>query len=149
MSKRLSTHVDIQATSGRVWEVLSDLAAYPEWNPFIPRIDGEIRPGGRLEVRIQPPGAKGMTFRPTVLKAEPNRELRWRGRLWLPGLFDGEHAFTIEPNAAGRVRFIQSETFTGLLVPFFSGTLEATRRGFEDMNQALKRRVEQAAVQKE
>ena len=149
MSKQLSTHVDIQATPARVWEVLSDLAAYPEWNPFIPRIDGEIRPGARLEVRIQPPGAKGMTFRPTVLKAEPNRELRWRGRLWLPGLFDGEHAFTIEPSAANRVRFIQSETFTGLLVPFFTGTLKATLRGFEDMNHALKRRVEQAAVPEE
>ena len=147
--KQLRADLEIEASGEHVWRVLSDFAAYPEWNPFIPRIDGEIRPGARLEVSIQPPGAKGMTFRPTVLKAEPNRELRWRGRLWIPGLFDGEHAFTIEPNAASRVRFIQSETFTGLLVPLVSGTLEATLRGFEDMNRALKRRVEQLTVQKE
>jgi len=37
-----------------------------------------------------------MTFRPTILKAEPNRELRWLGHLLVPGLFDGEHIFTIE-----------------------------------------------------
>jgi len=37
-----------------------------------------------------------MTFRPTILKAEPERELRWLGRLLLPGLFDGEHVFEIE-----------------------------------------------------
>ena len=147
--KQLRAELEIEASGEHVWRVLTDFAAYPEWNPFIPRINGEIRPGGRLEVRLQPPGAKGMTFRPTVLKAEANRELRWRGRLWLPGLFDGEHAFTIEPSAANRVRFTQSETFTGLLVPLVSRTLEATRRGFEEMNQALKRRVEQAAAQKE
>jgi hypothetical protein len=36
-----------------------------------------------------------MTFRPTVLNAETNRELRWLGHLLAPGLFDGEHSFTI------------------------------------------------------
>lgn len=87
-----------------------------------------------------------MTFRPTVLKAEPNRELRWLGHLLIPGLFDGEHIFTIEPLGANRVRFVQREIFTGLLVPLLASGLDTdTRRGFEEMNQALKVRAEQAA----
>lgn len=45
-----------------------------------------------------------MTFRPTVLVAEPDRELRWRGRLLVPGLLDGEHAFVVEPRGDGGVR---------------------------------------------
>jgi hypothetical protein len=74
-----------------------------------------------------------------VLKAEPNRELRWLGRLLVPGLFDGKHIFIIEPLGAERVCFIQREIFTGMLVPLLSGTLD---RGFEEMNQALKNRAE-------
>ena len=87
-----------------------------------------------------------MTFRPTVLKAEPNRELRWLGHLLISGLFDGEHIFTIEPLGESRVRFTQREVFTGLLVPLFARGLDTdTRRGFEEMNQALKTRAEQVA----
>ena len=84
-----------------------------------------------------------MTVRPHVLTSEPGRELRWRGHLLIPGLFDGEHIFMIEPLVAGGVRFIQREIITGLFVPLFAHRLETeTCRGFEDMNHALKMRVE-------
>jgi hypothetical protein len=85
-----------------------------------------------------------MTFKPTVLEAEPERELRWLGRFLVPGVFDGEHSFHIEPIDDRRVRFVQAERFRGALVPVFGKTLEQTRRGFEAMNQALKRRAEAA-----
>ena len=82
-----------------------------------------------------------MTFRPLVLRAQPHRELRWRGRLILPGLLDGEHILSIAPFSAARVRFSQREKFSGLLVPLARRTLlDATRRGFEEMNLALERR---------
>ena len=57
-----------------------------------------------------------MTFKPTVLRVEPERELRWLGRLLLPGLFDGDHIFHIEPLAQTRSRFTQAERFSGILV---------------------------------
>jgi len=108
------------------------------------RAIGEPKTGAKLEVHIQPSGTSGMTFRPTVLKAEPKRELRWLGHLGIPGLFDGEHILTIEPLAENRVRFVQREIFTGILVPLFARGLEAdTRRGFEEMNRALKAQAEQ------
>lgn len=78
-----------------------------------------------------------MAFNPVVLKAEPGRELRWRGSLFLPGLFDGEHVFRIEQIAPGRSRFIQSERFSGILAGLF-GKMENTKKGFEQMNKALK-----------
>lgn len=84
-----------------------------------------------------------MTFRPKVLKADPNHELRWLGRLYLPWLFDGEHSFIIDSSKEWPIRFIQQEKFTGLLVPFTGGLLCDTQRGFEEMNRALKQRAEQ------
>ncbi len=87
-----------------------------------------------------------MKFKPIVIKAEPNRELRWLGHLWIRGLFDGEHIFTIEPLGVNRVHFIQRELFNGLLVPIFSHSLEKnTKRGFEEMNRALKAKAEKPA----
>jgi hypothetical protein len=143
--KELRSEIVIEASAERVWGLLTDFTRFPEWNPFIRRARGNVREGQRLEVHMQPSGANGMTFRPTVLKAEPNRELRWIGHLLIPGLFDGEHIFTIEPLGPDRVRFVQREIFTGLLVPLFARGLDTdTQRGFEEMNQALRVQAEQA-----
>ena len=142
--KELCTEIEIQASDKRVWQLLTDFASFPQWNPFIRQAKGEAKVGARLVIHLQPSGASGMTFKPIVLKVEPNRELRWLGRLLMPGLFDGEHTFTIETLEANRVRFTQREVFTGLLVPLFARSLNAdTRRGFAEMNQALKSRAEQ------
>ena len=94
--KEVFSEIEIQAPAERIWQVLTDFASYPEWNPFIRRISGQPKEGTRLKVYIEPPGAKGRIFRPKVLKADPNHELRWLGRLLIPGLFDGDHIFTIE-----------------------------------------------------
>jgi len=84
-----------------------------------------------------------MRMRPTVLAAAPSQELRWLGHLGVPGLFDGEHRFRIEPLGTDRVRFIQDEHFSGLLAPLVMRFIERdTRQGFETMNQALKARAE-------
>lgn len=139
--RRLATAIDIDATAIAMWRVLVDFAAYPEWNPFIRRIEGELRVGTRLRVTVQPGDRRPMTFTPTILVAEPERELRWLGRVLLPGVFDGEHAFVIEPKESG-CRLRHEENFRGLLVPLFGGMLGDTERAFVAMNEALKRRVE-------
>jgi hypothetical protein len=83
-----------------------------------------------------------MMFRPQVLAAIPGREIRWLGRLLIPRLFDGEHAFELADDAEG-CRFRQTEKFTGILVPHMPNRMfEATEQGFTAMNQALKRRAE-------
>ncbi|HZN19328.1 MAG TPA: SRPBCC domain-containing protein [Micromonosporaceae bacterium] len=145
MSKQLRTEVEIQASPERVWQVLTDFAAYPQWNPFLVRASGGLAPGERLTIRMQPVGGRAMTFRPTVREAVPQQRLRWLGHLLVPGIFDGEHSFTIEQLGAGRVRLVQEEDFRGVLVPFLGRFLDRrTRPAFEQMNQALKRRAEQA-----
>jgi hypothetical protein len=143
MALTLRTEIDITAPAERVWDVLTDFATYPQWNPFIRQVDGVLAPRARLRVRIRPPGGRVMTFRPTVLRVEDGRHFSWRGRTFVPGLFDGEHAFEVEPAAKGRVRFVHAEVFRGLLVPLLARTLRTrTRQGFEAMNAALKTRVE-------
>lgn len=143
--KTIHSEVEIEAPPSRVWAILSDFPSYPQWNPFIKRIQGDARPGTRLEVLIEPPGAKGMTLRPTVLAATPDKELRWLGHLLIPRVFDGEHQLLISSLGDQRTRFTQREVFRGLLVPFTGGILAKTEQGFVAMNEALKKRAEENA----
>jgi hypothetical protein len=140
---RIETQIEINAPAERVWSLLMDFPSYPRWNPFIRSIDGNPMVGQSLNVLIQPPGSKAMRFRPTVLKVEPNREFRWKGKLLVPGLFDGEHYFQLEPKPGGGLVFRQGEMFSGLLVPLLKRSLDgATRQGFIAMNEALGREAE-------
>jgi hypothetical protein len=138
----LRAEITIAASPERVWQVLTDFAAYREWNPFMLEASGRAAKGERLTIRMQPVDGRAMTFTPTVLEAEPQHRLRWLGRLLLPGIFDGEHSFTIEPADDG-VRFVQEEAFRGVLVPLIAKRLEkGTGPAFEQMNEALKTRAE-------
>lgn len=84
-----------------------------------------------------------MRFRPKVLAMEPGRELRWKGKLLIAGLFDGEHTFKLASHSSGGVVFHQGEVFSGLLLPLFRRSLDgATRQGFVAMNETLKREAE-------
>lgn len=138
----LRTEIEIDATAERVWAVLTDFDRFPEWNPFIRRIHGNAQVGSRLDVLLGASGTRAMRFRPIVKAVIPNRELRWLGRLGLPRLFDGEHIFQIEPLGPMRSRFVQRERFRGLFVPLLARSLNRdARRGFEEMNRALRVRV--------
>lgn len=144
MKRQISHTIDIDASPAEVWATISDTASFPTWNPFMTKLEGELRTGARLAVTIQPPGRRSSTFRPTVLAAEPARELRWIGRVLIPGIFDGEHSLLLEPTATGGTRFTQAERFSGILVRPFRGTLDNTELGFKQMNEALKARAEGA-----
>lgn len=144
MSATISTTIDIDASPHVVWDVLSDFAAYKDWNPFMDRIEGRAEVGAKLVVHMQPDGGRGMSFRPIVLAATPGRELRWLGKLGVSGLFDGEHSFVLTPNADGTTHLAHSEHFTGILVALLKGTLKNSHAGFEAFNNALKQRVETA-----
>ena len=140
--RHIETHIEIEAPPARVWAVLTDFARMPAWNPFITSISGDLAEGARLSVRIVPPGKAGMRFKPAVLAVRPEREFRWRGRLLVPGLFDGEHYFLLEPIGEKRTRLTQGEKFSGLLVGVLAGALNATEAGFRAMNAALKAQAE-------
>jgi hypothetical protein len=142
----LSTEIEIDAGPGRVWEVLTDGTAYPSWNPFVRRLEGRLGPGESLVVVLRPPGGRAFLLKPRVIVWEEGQTLAWRGRLGIPGIFDGEHHFEVRSRGAGRSRFLHWERFSGLLVPLLKRMLDgSTRAGFVAMNQALKARAEATA----
>lgn len=142
MAHHLHTEIEIAAAPATVWGVLTDLAGYPDWNPFITSSEGTIAVGEQLTNRLEPPGGRAVTFKPTVTEVDAGRVLEWLGGLPLPSLFDGRHRFDLVPDGDG-TRLIHAERFTGVLVPFMKRSLDTTTlAGFEAMNTALKSRAE-------
>ncbi|RQW79481.1 MAG: SRPBCC domain-containing protein [Methanothrix sp.] len=139
--RTLQAEIVINAPATNVWKVLIDFEAYPQWNPFIRQVTGKAEPGEKLTIQMHL-GNRMMTINPTVLSEQPQRELRWLGHFFIPGLFDGEHSFVIEPLGERKVRFIQSEEFSGLIIPFSKTLLNETEQNFNEMNMALKERAE-------
>lgn len=137
-TKELITEIQIQASPEKVWSILTDFAQYPEWNPFIKSISGNVAVGNTIEVQIV-----NMKFKPKVMVFQKNKEFRWKGRLLFPGIFDGEHRFEIIANPDGTSRFIHAEKFDGILVGMLRKKLDReTQPGFEAMNQKLKAAAE-------
>jgi len=146
MRHDLHTEIEIAAPIEAVWVTLLDLARYPDWNPFIVSSEGRAEVGERLVIRLQPPGGKAITFKPTVTRVEPPVAFEWFGRLGLPGIFDGRHRFDLSSTHGGSTLLIQREQFDGILVPFLRNALDTTTKaGFEAMNAALKARAEARA----
>jgi hypothetical protein len=143
MQKEIKTQIQINASPEKVWQILTDFENQAKWNPFVRSITGDVRKGNKIKVVLSPQGTKPMTFKPTVLAFDQNREFRWLGNLLFPGIFDGEHIFQLLENEDGSTTFIHGEKFKGILVGLMAKKLDTEiKEGFEKMNQALKGQVE-------
>ena len=142
--KELHTEIEINAAPGVVWQILTDLPRWTEWNPLIAPAVGKAELGARVDITTPPSGPGKMVLHCRVIRFEAERELCWQYHVLLPFLFAGEHSFTLEPLGAGRVRLIDREVFRGLLLPLQARQIDgAVRMGFEAADRALKARAEQ------
>ena len=135
----IHTEITLKASPQDVWKKLTDTEKYPEWNPFILELKGELKKGETLSLTVKPAGDKPAHFKPKVLEVTPEKKLAWKGSLPIPGLFVGQHEFLLEKTKKG-TRFIHREFFSGILLPFLN--LSSTEQGFHKMNEALKENLE-------
>jgi hypothetical protein len=141
--KEIRTEVDIDSSPEKVWQVLTDFGHYRDWNPFIRDITGKLNEGSRLEIQISTSTKKTRKYRPVLTKIEPNHEMRWLGKAFLPGLLDGERILTLQRLENNQVRLIHREIFRGIGVSLAGSRIDfEIRRKFEEMNSALKKKIE-------
>ena len=141
--KSIHTEIIINASTEKVWEILTDLSAWEQWNPFIIKGEGKLETDKKIKTTMKS-GDKIYVFKPRIQEVETNKSFSWLGHLYMPGIFDGHHYFQLEAIGPNQTRLIQGERFKGIL----SGMLlkkigEQTAENFARMNQALKQQVEQ------
>ncbi|MFN3196338.1 MAG: SRPBCC family protein [Chlorobiota bacterium] len=141
--KNIETEITINAKPDKVWNTLMKTDEYHKWNPFVRKLEGEIKKGNQIAITLKQVNGKEMDFKPVITELAPQKELRWQGKLFISGIFDGEHYFMLEPIEGNKTKFIHGENFSGILIPFMGGVLKSTEEGFKAMNEELKTRCEQ------
>lgn len=143
--REIVTTIDIEASAETVWNLLTDLEQYKEWNPFIRESHGEARLGCRLTCRPEVIEGRIQTFHPLVTSVEKPKVFAWTGTIGFPWIAEGEHIFELIPLAENRVRHIHRMEYRGLLSPIMgAGPISGkTRLGFIRMNEALKKMAEE------
>ncbi|MDH3326951.1 MAG: SRPBCC domain-containing protein [Gammaproteobacteria bacterium] len=136
--KYIYTEITINTPVEAVWAVLVNNQDYPNWNPYHVRVEGQLKKGEKLFVKIHKPNGAKVEIEPHVMRIYPFKELTWGGGI--KGIFFGEHVFLLEAIDANTTRLIQKEEFSGIAIPF--AALEAIEEGYTQMNEALKQKLE-------
>lgn len=140
----VKAEIEIDASPEVVFDILTDLARYPEWNPFTPQIDSTLEIGTpvRMQVRL----GTGTRLRRQVEYVTANQRptrLCWGADIPVRFLIRADRCQTLEPLEDQRTRYICTDEISGWLTPLvirFFGP--AMQRGFEDCALALKKRAE-------
>ena len=141
--KTIETNIIVDSNPNKIWSILTKFEEYELWNPFMTKVVGNAILGSKIEVNIKTISGKQRTYFPIITKCEINRELRWKGKSFLPGIFDGERIFVIEETNNNRVSILHKEVFKGLGVKLVGDKLDQDlRESFVIMNKALKARAE-------
>lgn len=143
LEREIHTEIEIAAPPEVVWDVLSAIDTWSEWNPVIGGVTlrGPLREGtpGRLMLLLPPPvGRRTLAVR--LVTVRPQRELAWKGGV--PGVVQGRHGFRLEPTDAG-TRLVHTEVFSGVLAPGLVRVLRGQLgKGYRRLNQGLRNRCE-------
>lgn len=130
---------EIEASPERVWEVLADLAAWPQWESGILRTEGRLEPGARI--RVTSAVSPDRTFPLKVTEFDPPHAMTFEGGMPL-GLFKGVRTYRLEPRGADRTRLEMREVYSGPLSGMITRSMPDLQPSFETFAQGLKARTE-------
>lgn len=139
----------IDAPAHVVWDVLTDLPRYEEWNPFAYQAASSRRAGDLIRMRVRMADGWHMRLVNEVRRVEPGRLLCW-GTRYPVALLYGDRYQTLDPIAPATTRYRTWETYHGLLGPATMKTqAHLLRRGFEQICAGLRARCESLYHQEE
>jgi len=139
--KEFQATTTIKAAPETIWAILTDAPGYPEWDPSVDRIEGQIAPGQKITAytKLSP----GRAFPVTVSEFVPSQKMTWSSGMPL-GLFKGVRTFTLAPQGDGSVKFTVREVFSGLLLPLIGRSIPDMTSPFEQFAAGLKSQAEGA-----
>jgi uncharacterized protein YndB with AHSA1/START domain len=127
----------IDASPEQIWPVLTDTAAWPDWNSGVTKVDGRLALGEKLSIAVEANPGRVFPVKVTVLSA-PERMV-FRGGMPL-GLFTGERTYTLTPEGTG-TRFTMREEYSGLLAAVIFKSIPDLGPSFRQFAEGLRQRA--------
>ncbi|HWU78949.1 MAG TPA: SRPBCC domain-containing protein [Caulobacter sp.] len=142
MKRAVEHRIGVQAPAEVVWEVVSDFAAWKDWNPLYRKAEGQMKIGTALTLEQHLPGEPPKVIAPMVQDWVPYEQLHWRSTR-LGGFVTAIRYLEIEAMGPNNSTFSNGELFMGLLLRFVSR--EERRKlkvAFTEMGEAVRDRAE-------
>lgn len=138
--KQYHTSIVINAPVKQVWNELTNFREYPDWNPIVGKLEGELKVGSKISTHIVP---LKNTYSPVLTSYKPNSEMVWKGVQGASFLLAAEHYYRLKVISDTQVELLHGEYFTGLFSCFLSGKLMTEmHNAFTQHNAILKQRIE-------
>ena len=135
--------LEIDAPAERVWEVITDLDRYPEWNPFVVACRSSLAVGAPIEMRVRVFRSFAQPQRERIFEHVPGRRLCYGVPMRPLGALASRRCHELEPRGAARTRYVSRFELSGWLAPVVRLLLgRRLAAGFAAMSAALKARAE-------
>lgn len=143
-----SVRVEIEAPASIVWEVLTDLLRYGEWNPFCFEALSTLEMGAPVHMKLNSYTDPGEVLPNCeyVCALEPEKLLAWELPWSDAWPYPARRDQIIETLGANRCAYVSTDAFlgdNGIHVMRFAGGW--VKRAFDDTAVALKARAESIA----
>jgi hypothetical protein len=140
---RITETLAVAAPADTVWRVVTDLARYPEWNPFVVACRSTLEPGTPIAMRVRVLPFAAQPQRETIFEHEPGRRLRYGIAATALGALASSRAHDVEATGPETSRYVSTFALDGWLAPVVERLLGGRlARGFTAMSAALKARAE-------
>jgi uncharacterized protein YndB with AHSA1/START domain len=152
MTRHPSAETEIDAPLEVVWAVMMDTESYPDWNPFVVRVECEQPPdvGTPIKLHVEFDGGKQVVSPERITVVEPPYDDGTTRRATLAYVYEGLPAKLrlvrgtrwqrLSQADGGPTRYETVEEFNGPLVPLAGPA--RVEEGFGRHAAALKRRAE-------
>lgn len=142
-------NVEIGAPAEVVWEVITDVARYPEWNSFVIECQSTFKPGEAINMKVML-GGKLQKANEVMLENVPGRRLSYRMKPFPAGALSSMRSHELESPAAARSRYLSHFELKGWMMPLVRGLMgRHLENAFTDMTNGIKQRAEQLWAQRQ
>jgi uncharacterized protein YndB with AHSA1/START domain len=128
----------IDADPERVWSVLTNAAAWPDWDSGVAKVDGRLAIGQKLSITVA--ANPGRAFPVTVVTLTRPERMVFRGGMPL-GLFTGERTYTLQSEGQS-TRFTMREQYSGPLASLIVRSIPDLGPSFQQFADGLKKQAE-------
>ncbi|MCJ2186610.1 SRPBCC domain-containing protein [Novosphingobium beihaiensis] len=135
--------IEIGAPPELVWDFLADFEGWGAWNPLYIETNGRAEPGERIRFAVKLEGMKPGKGHGTIGTVKPNELLEYTMASF-GGLMKIHRYIAVEEISPTRCTVINGEVMSGpMSVLVYRAVGEKVARGFEGMNEALRKVAEQ------